>query len=120
MKLHIQVASLLVAAAAASNSPDVSSATTTICLQSIATPPLPFISLAKIQYDPSTLSAEFASYDAPELSSEVKLVRIGTCDTATQVWKSSTSVTSAESFNNGYAPIIILSLDTHENVIGVT
>lgn len=120
MKLHIQVASLLVAVAAATGSSDISSTTTTICLQSIATPPQPIISLAEIQYDLCTPSAEFASYEAPEPSPEIKLVRIGTCDTATQVWKSSTSVTSAENFNKGYAPIIILSLDTHGNVIGVT
>jgi hypothetical protein len=120
MKLHIQFTSLLLAVAAASGSTDVSSTTTTICLQSIATPPLPFIGLAEIQYDSSTLNAEFASYNAPEISSEVRLVRIGTCDTVTQVWKSSTSITSAESFNKGYAPVFILSLDTHGTVIGVT
>jgi hypothetical protein len=120
MKLHVHTTLLLFAVVVTSSSPDVPSTTTTICLQSIAKPPVPFVHLAEIQYDPSTLSAEFASYDAPELSSKVKLVRIGTCDTATHVWKSSTSITSAESFNKGYAPVIILSLDTHGSVIGVT
>lgn len=120
MKLHIQVTSLLAIVAAASGNADDSSTTITVCLQSIATPPLPIVHLAEIHYDSSTLIAELASFDAPELSSEVNLVRIGICNTATHAWKSSTSVTSTESFNKGYAPIIVLSLDTHGDVIGVT
>ena len=75
---------------------------------------MPIIPLAEIQYDPFTLIAEFVSFDAPELSSEANLIRIGICDTATQVWKSSTSVTSVDSFSKGYAPIIVLSLDIME------
>jgi hypothetical protein len=120
MKLHIQVATLLIAVAAASGNADVLSTTTTVCLQSTASIPLPIIPLAEIQYEPSALSAEFTSFDAPELSGGANIVRIGICDTATQVWKSSISITSADSFSKGYAPIIVLSLDTHGNVIGVT
>lgn len=120
MKLHIQVASLLIALITASGSANASSTTVTICLQSIAAPPLPIIQLAQIQYNPSTLSAEFASFDAPELSSEVDLVRIGVCNTVPHIWKSSTSIISAESFSKGYAPIVILSLDMQGEVIGVT
>ena len=118
--LHIQVASLLVAIFTARGNADVSSATTTVCLQSIASIPLPVIPLAEIQYDSFTLSAEFVTFDAPELSSEANLIRIGVCDTATQVWKSSTSITSVDSFSKSYAPNIVLSLDIHGDVIGVT
>jgi len=120
MKLHIQVTYLLLALFTARGDADVSSATTTVCLQSIASTALPVIPLAEIQYDPITLSAEFVTFDTPELSSEANLIRIGIYDTATQVWKSSTSVTSADSFSKGYAPFIVLSLDTHGDVIGVT
>jgi hypothetical protein len=120
MKLHIQVTYLLLALFTARGDADVSSATTTVCLQSIASTSLPVTPLAEIQYDPFTLSAEFVTFDAPELSPEVKLIRIGVCDTATQVWKSSTSVTSVDSFSKSYAPIIVLSLDTHGDIIGVT
>lgn len=120
MKLQIQVASLLVALSSASGKADISSITTSVCLQSIASTPAPLIPLAEIQYDHSTLSAEISTFDAPELSSQAKLVRIGTCDTATQLWRSSTSITSADSFSKGYASIIVLSLDTHGDVVGVT
>jgi hypothetical protein len=120
MKLHIQLAWLHLALFTASGNANVSRTTTSICLQSIALPSAPFIPLAEIKYDPRTLSAEFGSFDAPELSSEATLVRIGICDAATQVWKSSTSVTSAESFNKGYAPIIVLSLNTRGDIVGVT
>lgn len=120
MKLQIQVACPLLALFTATSNADVASTTTSVCLQSIAPNPAPVIPLAQIQYDPFTLSAEFISFDAPELSSEASFIRIGICDTATQVWKSSTSVTSADSFSKGYAPIIVLSLDTHGDVIGVT
>jgi hypothetical protein len=120
MKLHIQATSLLIALSTASGNAGVSSTTTTVCLQSIASTPLPVIPFAEIQYDPFALSAEFVTFDAPEVGSEANLIRIGICDTATQVWKSSTSVTSADSFSKGYAPFIILSLDRHGDVIGVT
>jgi len=120
MKLYIQVSSLLVALSTASGNADVSSTTTTVCLQSIASTRMPVIPLAEIQYDSFTLSAEFVTFDAPELSSEANIIRIGICDTVTQVWKSSTSITSAGSFSKGYAPTVILSLDTHGDVIGVT
>ena len=120
MKLRIQATSLLIALSTASGNAGVSSTTTTVCLQSIASTPLPIIPFAEIKYDPFTLSTEFVTFDAPEVPSETNLIRIGLYDTATQVWKSSTSVTSADSFSKGYAPFIVLSLDTHGDVIGVT
>ena len=91
-----------------------------ISIQSIDTDPSPILPLAEIHYDPSTLSAEFTSYDTPELSPHAKLVRIGIYDPGTKSWKSSTSVTSANSFNKGYAQTIILSLDAHGDVFGVS
>jgi hypothetical protein len=120
MELQIQVICLLLALFIASGNADVLSTTTSVCLQSITSNPAPIIPLAEIQYDPFTLTAELISFDAPELPSEASLVRIGICSTATQVWKSSTSVTLVDGFSKGYAPIIVLSLDTHGDAIGVT
>jgi len=41
-------------------------------------------------------------------------------DAATSSWKSSTSMTSAESFSKGYSPTLVLSLDAQGGVIGVS
>jgi len=77
------------------------------------------ISLVEIRYNPSTLSAELVSYETPLLPSDSKLLRIGIYDTATSTWKSSTSMTSAESFAKGYRPTLVLSLDAQGAVLGV-
>lgn len=76
--------------------------------------------LADVQYNPSTLAAEIASYEAPELPEDAELVRIGAYDKSTRSWTSSTSVTSIESFGKGYSPTIILSLTSQGEVLGVT
>ncbi|CZR53855.1 uncharacterized protein PAC_03737 [Phialocephala subalpina] len=76
--------------------------------------------LAEIKYNPSTLSAELVSFDAPEIESESKLLRVGIYDIATSSWKSSTSMTSAETFSKGYRPTLVLSLDAQGGVIGVS
>lgn len=76
--------------------------------------------LAEIKYNPSTLDAELVSFEAPELPPDAKLVRIGVYDAATSAWKSSTSMTSTESFSKGYRPTLVLSLDAQGDVLGVT
>ena len=104
------------AAGASSNLID----STTVYIQSIESSQTPASPLAEIKYNPSTLSAELVSFDAPELSSESKLLRIGVYDVATSTWKSSTSVTSVESFSKGYSPTFVLSLDSQGVVVGVS
>ena len=76
--------------------------------------------LAEVVLNPSTLSAELVSFQTPELSSDSKLVRIGIYDPTTSTWKSSTSVTSVESFSKGYAPTFVLTLDAQGGVLGVS
>jgi len=93
--------------------------TTTVYIQPIGST-ASISPLAEIKYNPSTLTAELVSFDAPELSTDSKLVRIGIYDVSTASWKSSTSVTSAESFSKGYSPTILLSLDARGAVLGVT
>lgn len=109
----------LFAALVVSESRFIENRSETISIQSIDTHPSPIVPFAEINYDPSTLTAEFISYDAPEISSQATLVRIGIYDPSTESWQSSTSVTSANSFNKGYAQTIILSLDLHGDVFGV-
>ncbi|KAL3417652.1 cyclin-dependent protein kinase regulator pho80 [Phlyctema vagabunda] len=92
----------------------------TVYIQPISTSSGPARPLAEIQYNPSTLSAELVSFEAPELEAEEMLVRIGLYDAATARWKSSTSTTSAESFRKGYAPTFVVSLDAQGAVLGVT
>jgi len=92
---------------------------TTIYIQPIG-PSSPASPLAEIKFNPSTLEAELDSYDAPILSPETKLVRIGIYDAITSTWKSSTSITSAESFAKGFRPTIVLNLDAQGEVLGVS
>ncbi|TVY14509.1 hypothetical protein LARI1_G006575 [Lachnellula arida] len=93
---------------------------TTISIQSVGSSSAPINTLAVVSYNPSTLSAELLSFEAPELSSDSKLLRIGAYDAATSSWKSSTSTTSAESFAKGYSPTLVLSLDAQGGIVGVT
>jgi hypothetical protein len=93
---------------------------TTVYIQSVGSSATPVIPLAKIKYNPSTLSAELASFDFPELDPEAKLLRVGVYDVSTSSWKSSTSTTSAESFGKGYSPTLVLSLDAQGGVIGIS
>lgn len=92
----------------------------TISIQSVESSSAPVVPLAEIKYNPSTLSAELISFEAPELSPDSKLLRVGIYDVATSSWKSSTSTTSAESFAKGYSPTFVLSLDAQGGVIGVS
>jgi hypothetical protein len=91
---------------------------TTISIQPLSGS-APILSLAEIKYNPSTLDAEIVSYSPPSLPTDSELVRVGIYDAATGSWKSSTSMTAAESFAKGYRPTIVLSLDAQGGVLGV-
>lgn len=119
MRFSAFVGALLCAqAAVAAASSDLIDAIT-IHIQPLTTSSTPASPLAEIKYNPSTLAAELVAYEAPELSAEDKLVRIGVYDATTLTWKSSTSVTSAESFSKGYSPTFVLSLDAQGGVLGI-
>jgi hypothetical protein len=92
---------------------------TTVYIQSLSSTTRP-VPLAEIKFNPSTLSAELVSFETPDLEIESKLLRVGVYDTATSSWKSSTSVTSVETFAKGFSPTLILSLDAQGEVIGVS
>ncbi|OBT57170.1 hypothetical protein VE04_03170 [Pseudogymnoascus sp. 24MN13] len=77
-------------------------------------------SLAQIQYDPTTLEAVIASYDAPDVAPGAGLARVGIYDKATTAWACSPSILSLENFTKGYAPVITLSLGPDGDVIGVS
>ncbi|KAK4183104.1 cyclin-domain-containing protein [Podospora australis] len=81
--------------------------------------------LAEIRYDvsfsasdekiplsnPTQSSSEVLSYEAPELSEDRKLVRVGVYDPAGEEWVSSTSVASVDNFGKGYSPHFVLTVD---------
>jgi hypothetical protein len=94
------------------------SATVYIQPLSSTSPPFP---LADIKYNPSTLSASLDAFHLPDIPiSSSSLVRVGIYDIATATWKSSTSMTSTESFAKGFRPTLVLSLDAQGGVLGVT
>lgn len=119
MKLSTILLPLLSAIVAADSDFDITSSAT-VYIQAIGSPSSPVAALAGIRYDSSSLSAEIDSYEAPELSDGSSLVRLGIYDPASKSWTSSTTVTSAETFAQGYSPTFILSLDVKGNVLGVT
>jgi hypothetical protein len=80
----------------------------------------PAVPLAEIKYNPSTLDAEILSFEAPEIPSDTRLVRIGTWDAAASTWKSATSMTSAETFARGFRPTLVVTLDASGAVLGVS
>ncbi|KAI1201930.1 hypothetical protein F5X97DRAFT_319939 [Nemania serpens] len=86
--------------------------TSTIYIQVVAaslTAPVP---LAELQYDTLAPSeAQVLTYEAPELPEETKLVRVGVYDPVAKAWTSSTSVASADNFDKGYSPALMLSVD---------
>ncbi len=92
----------------------------TVYIQAVQATTTPATPLAEIKFNPSTLSAEIVSYDAPEIDPEAKLLRVGIYDAASSTWISSTSVTSVDSFAKGYQPTIVLSLDAEGQVIGAS
>jgi len=109
---------LLALCATALSSPTDLIDSTTISIQPLSGTS-PILSLAEIKYNPSTLDAEIISYSPPSLPSDSELVRVGVYDSATGAWKSSTSMTAAESFAKGYRPTIVLSLDANGSLLGV-
>ncbi|KAJ5038840.1 uncharacterized protein L3040_006519 [Drepanopeziza brunnea f. sp. 'multigermtubi'] len=118
----IAICAPALAAAAASSSSLIDS--TTIYIQPLAptsSSPEP-VPLAEIKYSLSTLSSEIVSYIPPDLDllSATKLLRVGIFDPSTSTWKSSVSSTSAETFAKGYSPTIVVNLDRHGGVVGVS
>lgn len=82
----------------------------------------PIHPLAKIAYNPSTLTSTLLSYSAPDLPDDPppSLLRIGIYDPPSQSWKSSVSVTSPASFAKGYAPTFVVTLGPEGEVLGVS
>jgi hypothetical protein len=76
--------------------------------------------LAEVQYDQTSLQASLTNYEPPEFSTDSDILRLGVYDISRKVWSTSTSVTSAKSFSQGYSPTIILSLDDKGAVLGVS
>lgn len=107
-------------ALARETSQDVFTQTAAISVQAISSSNTPITPLAEIAYNPSTLSSELGSFEVPHIPADTKLLRVGIYDAATSQWRSSTSVTSVEMFEKGYAPTIVLSLDAQGDVIGVS
>src|SRR5947208_99883 len=115
MRLLPPLLTLCTAALAASAAELIDS--TEIFIQAVDSSTTPAHPLAEIKYNPSTLSAELISFEPPSLpDGPSSLVRIGIYDSIAAAWKSSTSVTSAESFAKGYSPTFVLSLDAQGGV----
>ncbi|KAH8888292.1 hypothetical protein GQ53DRAFT_261845 [Thozetella sp. PMI_491] len=107
----------LIAASLASAQPRVAS----IYLQPVTSQEAPPTLLAELSYDTTDpTTSEIASYDAPELPEDAKLVRIGIFDPATKQWQSSVSVASVDNFAKGYSPHFVLSVDTHGQYLGAS
>jgi hypothetical protein len=119
MKLLTLLLPVLATVVTADSDFDLSSSAS-VYIQPIGSSATPITPLADIRYDSSSLSAEIDSYEAPDLSPDSKLVRVGIYDPSSKTWKSSTTATSAETFAQGYTPTIILSLDAKGDVFGVT
>jgi hypothetical protein len=122
MKLFTILSTVLAAAVASVASPDSDfdlSSSTTISIQAIGSSSSP-VTLASIRYDPSTLVAEIDSFEAPEISPDSNLVRLGVYSPSSKSWATSTTVTSSESFAQGYVPIFVLSLDANGDVLSVS
>ncbi|KIL85574.1 hypothetical protein FAVG1_11068 [Fusarium avenaceum] len=76
--------------------------------------------LAEIAYDAASLiSTEIVSYEAPELPETASLVRVGIYDPKSARWIAGTTAASAENFDRGYAPTILLSVDESGDVRSV-
>ncbi|KAI0011735.1 hypothetical protein F4779DRAFT_572104 [Xylariaceae sp. FL0662B] len=98
---------------------DASDRTAAIYIQPVSQSPAAPAPLAEIHYDPAAASdAQIASYEAPEIPDEAKLVRVGIYNPSTKQWESSTSVASVENFSKGYSPTVMLSVDQKGDVIG--
>ena len=75
--------------------------------------------LAEISYDPAALSSSsVVAYEAPELDDAVSsLLRIGIYDAKSSQWTSGTTLASSENFSKGYAPNLLLSVDSRGEVL---
>lgn len=74
--------------------------------------------LAEIAYDTVALStSSIVSYEAPDIPEAATLVRIGLYDTKLARWLAGTTVAAADNFSKGFAPNVVLSVDTHGEVL---
>ncbi|OIW27427.1 hypothetical protein CONLIGDRAFT_633791 [Coniochaeta ligniaria NRRL 30616] len=87
---------------------------------SSTTEPKPAL-LAEVRYETTIPSeSEVISYEAPDLSADAKLLRIGVYDPSTSRWSSSTSVASVDNFGKGYAPHFVVTVDSQGEVLGAS
>ena len=91
-----------------------------VYIEAIGYSPSPPKLLAEVQYDQIGFTVSLLNYEPPEFSSDSDLLRLGLYDLNRKVWTTSTSVTSAQSFSQGYSPTIIISLDDKGAVLGVS
>jgi hypothetical protein len=101
------------------NSESILSDSITIYIQPLSPSTTPSV-LAEINYNPSTLSASISSFSPPELPDSTSYLKVGIYDPSTSSWKSSTSLTSAESFSKGYRPTLVVNLDGEGGVLGIS
>lgn len=102
--------------------------TISISLQPISVIDYKPINIASITLDPLNLDTEVSFYEKPDFSEafeeqstpKIRYFRLGIYDAMTKTWKSSTTITSVDSFSKGYSPTFILSLNTKGAVIGVS
>ncbi|KAH9908080.1 cyclin-domain-containing protein [Xylariomycetidae sp. FL2044] len=110
MKLSIILSGL--AALTLSSATATSDRTAAIYVQPVSQSPLAPALLAEIQYDPENApAAEITSYEAPEISEDTKLLRVGVYSPSSKQWVSSSTIASVENLSKGYSPTIILSVD---------
>ena len=88
--------------------------TATISLQPLLPIPPPPSVLATVSYNPSTLSASLTSFEPPILPDDDSLLRISLSSSQ------SSTLTSAQTFQKGYRPIFLLSLNAAGDIISVS
>lgn len=88
-----------------------------ISIQPISSALSPISPVASIQYNPNTRLVNIEDYIHPDLSPDVKLLRVGVYDAVAKQWRSSVSTTSVENFGRGIRPTIVLSLDQDGQVL---
>lgn len=76
------------------------------------------VRLAQVGYTVGTDHAEIRSFEAPELPKGTSTVRVGRWDAKEKHWLGSTTVASAENLARGYAPTVVLTVDSAGRVLG--
>lgn len=87
--------------------------TVQIHVQPLTAPPVEPAPLAEVSYDPLVPdSSSIVAYEAPEIPESADLVRVGVYDPKSSRWISGATVASAENFSKGYAPTLMLTVDS--------